>query len=275
MITPYLSLWDPPLDMPLLRRDEVHVWVARLDCAEDALHRFRGYLSTAESRRADRFLHVTPRRRFIAARGQLRCLLGRYLGCAPGHLTLCEGRYGKPYLCDLFSVPVKPSFNLTHCGDLALYAFSAERDVGIDLERHDRSIDILAAGRYFLTRAEQSRLDLLPEPERQRAYLEHWVRKEAYVKVRGHGLRLDPTSFSVSGDGVGLTHPQPIARLESQSRVWTLADLDVGKSHAASLAVAGDGWRILTGDRVVRSDRPRRLSVAGWAETSTDLEREF
>ena len=55
-----------------LNRDELHVWLARLEVAPQQLVELKRSLSPDELERADNFYFERDRRSFIAARGILR-----------------------------------------------------------------------------------------------------------------------------------------------------------------------------------------------------------
>jgi phosphopantetheinyl transferase len=146
----------------------VHVWQANLAGAEaDGLE---DLLCAEELARAARIIHERHRRPWIRSRGILRALLGRYLDRDPRELRFSLGPYGKPRLEAIVSSPDRVSgpdcvdlrFNLSHSGTLALYAVSAGREVGVDIE--------CARERYTAQ------------------FLREWVAREAAVKCRGTGL---------------------------------------------------------------------------------------
>src|SRR5262249_62127988 len=99
--------------------------------------------------RAERFHFPRDAGRYAVGRGVLRILLGRYLHRAPEELRFQYGARGKPALAD------RPRgralrFNLAHSRDLAIYAVSWDREVGVDVEevRADRADQEIAA-RFF------------------------------------------------------------------------------------------------------------------------------
>src|SRR3954471_1862464 len=127
------ALWpSPPADLAL-PGDEVHVWRAVLDLPPAAVMDLRRLLAADEQERADRFHFEQDRRHFIAARGMLRLLLGRYLRTAPEQLQFTYNPYGKP---DLAAGPdAHPlRFNVSHSHGLALYAVTQGRRIGVDVE---------------------------------------------------------------------------------------------------------------------------------------------
>ncbi|HEX4621535.1 MAG TPA: 4'-phosphopantetheinyl transferase superfamily protein, partial [Myxococcaceae bacterium] len=81
------------------------------------------------------------------------------------------------------------SFNLSHSGGVALYAFSRAGPVGVDVElggRAERDREALAA-RVFGADAGE-RLKTLDAERREREFLRMWVRHEAALKCLGTGF---------------------------------------------------------------------------------------
>lgn len=164
---------------------EIHLWTAGLDLAEDEVRALRASLSADEIERADRFLQEGDRRRFAAARGILRRLLGKYLGRQAFELQFVYGKKGKPALAE-----GGLSFSLSHCEDRALYAFARERELGVDLEVPRPGLDAIGLASRFFSAQEAERLSALPPGEREASFYRHWTRKEAYSKALGEGLAL-------------------------------------------------------------------------------------
>src|SRR5207248_11552001 len=92
--------WTPAATPPTLGPDAVHVWSAALDLDHHLLESLTPLLDPDERQRAERFHFLKDRLRYIAGRGQLRLLLGQYLGIAPEAVRLCYGPHGKPALVD-------------------------------------------------------------------------------------------------------------------------------------------------------------------------------
>ena len=177
--------WQPGPAAPALADGVVDVW--RSDLADAAAHdAVRELLSLAERERATRFARVEDGRRWSAARGILRALLGAYAHRDPRTLRFAEGAHGKPALAG--DPAPRLRFNLSHSGDVALCAFALDREVGIDVELPRRAVDHVAIARRILGDAEAERLQALGARERERAFLRAWVRWEAVLKCRGTGI---------------------------------------------------------------------------------------
>ena len=91
MITAF-EKWQSTRQPSPLKRDEVHLWRARLISTPE----LRETLSPGEWIRAERYHFARDRERFIAARGLLRSILASYLKLDPRELVFSSGPYGKP-----------------------------------------------------------------------------------------------------------------------------------------------------------------------------------
>ena len=106
--------------------------MTRLDVGSEALSASAALLSPAERQRASRFAFDRDRRRFMVARAQLRELLAVRLGVPPESIELAYGERGKPVLGRHFAES-DLHFNVSHSEDVAVYAFSLGREIGIDV----------------------------------------------------------------------------------------------------------------------------------------------
>jgi 4'-phosphopantetheinyl transferase len=229
------SSWPAAEGTPPLQRSAVHVWKAALDIADTEVTGARKLLTAEETARADRFRFEKDRSAFIAARGILRTLLGRYLGLRPGDLRFVYGRHGKPELSNTQGAPLI-RFNLSHSHGLALFAFAPGFEVGVDIEylRQETPADAIA-GRFF-SPAEVEELRALPPAARQAAFFACWCRKEAFLKANGRGL-----SFGLDRVEVSVTPGVPaalkiIGNSPEEAAGWSLSDLPAGREYAAALA---------------------------------------
>ncbi|HET8672337.1 MAG TPA: 4'-phosphopantetheinyl transferase superfamily protein [Thermoleophilaceae bacterium] len=211
---------------------EAHVYFAPLD---RPVFGAATTLSDDERARAARFHFDRDRRRFIAGRALLRSLLGNYLETPPHKVAFRYDPNGKPRLTG-----GELSFNVSHSHSAAVFAFTSERGIGVDIERHPAPDDGDAVARHFFAAAEVTMLDSLPAAARSAAFLRCWTRKEAYIKARGDGLSLPLDSFEVSlapGAGPALlaTRPDPV-----EAGRWSLVDLSRHcPGYVAALAFEG------------------------------------
>jgi 4'-phosphopantetheinyl transferase len=173
----------------------------------------------------------------------LRTLLGRYLDLEPNGLRFSYGSHGKPALAGECGGG-KVRFNLSHSHELALFAFTRGRVVGIDLERiRPDLVNEQIAERFFSPR-EIAMLRALPGSLEKEAFFTCWTRKEAYIKARGDGLSLPLDAFDVS-----LVPGEPAELLESRENSnevsrWCLQELVPDPGYVAAIAVEGHLWQL-------------------------------
>ena len=187
--------WDPSRPIPAIGKDEFHVWLARLN--EGRAVEFEHVLSTDEREKAACYRFPQHRKQFIVARGLLRSILGRYLDTDPGHIEFEYNEYGKPLIAGAEGSTFK--FNLSHSGDLALYAFTHNREIGVDIEYIKTSVIHASMLSQCLTPWEVAYLCTLTGRAREAFFYDCWVRKEAYLKLRGDGFATPPNKIEVSG----------------------------------------------------------------------------
>jgi 4'-phosphopantetheinyl transferase len=226
----------PSAKEPSLEPDEVHVWRFPLDVHDALVGDLASDLSDEERARAARFTFDRDRRRYIAAHGALRRILGPYLSELPSEVLLVAEPGGKPHLA---SPATDLRFNLAHSGNLGLLAIGRGREVGIDVERSRDPFDGLESlATSCLSSEELVALRSLPVGERRAAFFATWTRKEAFLKGLGEGLARELDSFDV-------TVPPAEARLlcvregSSGWERWTLRDLHPERGFAATVAFEG------------------------------------
>jgi 4'-phosphopantetheinyl transferase len=195
--------------------DFVDVWRVNLPLQNESV----AHLLTVEERnRANRFVRADEKYRWICARGILRILIGRYAKAPPQAIRFSAGPHGKPALA---ADPQGLCFNLSHAGDVALYAFTLESAVGIDVEFLRGRVDVVAVASRVFGSDTASRLQRLEGPAREREFLRAWVRHEAILKCRGMGIGAAETAMA-------------------QGPLPSITELDIGTDGAiAALAVEG------------------------------------
>jgi len=201
----------------------------------------RALLSPEENERAERLRSPTARRRFVLSRTHLRRVLGSYLGRPPVQLRFVENRYGKPALAGE-SAESGLGFNVSHSGDIALFAVSLGCAVGVDVEACRPTVparSLRIADRFF-SHEEARALRAWPPAEQSRAFLTCWCRKEAYVKALGRGLSVPLSGFTVEArPGC----PPGLLRVEwdaEETRRWQVFDLSPADGYVGAV-VAGTG----------------------------------
>ncbi|MGA7937659.1 MAG: 4'-phosphopantetheinyl transferase superfamily protein [Kovacikia sp.] len=183
--------WTFAPDRLTLPPHVIHIWRASLNLSPLQLGELAQTLSTDELQRADRFRFESDRHRFIAARGTLRAILGRYLEIAPGQIQFHYAVHGKPAIAMPATDPApRPflEFNLSHSQDLMVCAITRHNRVGIDLEYLHPIPNLEGLTRRFYSAQEYSAIQGLSADQQVRSFFQHWTCKEAFLKAIGEGL---------------------------------------------------------------------------------------
>lgn len=161
-----------PQEHRLPSPDECHVWV----------HRRAGGAPAAGARTA-----YTGAMRLL-----LLELVTRYLPAADPTVdrtcARCEGPHGKPVVL-VGGLPSSLRVSVAHAGEVTVFAFTDEADVGIDVELVRPAFDWTVMLDHVFSDAERRLTDEVADPASRRVrYYERWVAKEAVLKAMGVGL---------------------------------------------------------------------------------------
>lgn len=236
--------WLHPQQFPELSYGKVHVWRTSTDQSQPSVRSLYGILGPDECQRADRFYFEKHRRRFTVARGVLRRLLGEYLGVSSEAVAFEYSEYGKPSLPNTIN-PTDIRFNVSHSNESALFAFTRQRDVGVDVEHVRSDIDVEALAQNSFSPREVDALLRLPAARRREAFFNCWTRKEAFIKAHGEGLSLGLDRFDVT---LAPGEPAALLRFEvdpAEVPLWEMCILDAEDGYKAALAVEGHDWELL------------------------------
>lgn len=243
MVTGTDRQWLPAPKNLALSRDEVHVWRASISATEPYIHELRCTLARDEVMRAEQYRFAEDRDRFIAARGLLRFILGRYLDTQPEQLQFHYGFFGKP------SLTAEPGgkglqFSVSHSGSLVLCAMAWDRQIGVDLEQIQPIPRVGQLVKRYFSSSEQAAFRAVSRERQMEAFYRCWTRKEAFVKAKGLGFSLPLDRFDVT-----LAPGEPARLLQVRGNPWeasrwALCDLRPWSGYVGALAVEGHGLRV-------------------------------
>ena len=227
-----------PSTTPLLRNNDLQVWSLYLPDAQQPLENYLTRLSPAEQASCERFKFEDLQRRYAVTRSVLRTLLAHYCQRPAEQIEILLGEHGKPYLADHAL-----TFNLSHSGEYALFAFSVTRDIllGIDIERM-LARDILSIAKRFFAADECAQLLRLPLVEQEAAFFRVWAQKEAFIKAIGHGLSYPLKNVSTAVTGVAALHN--ITDITYQKLPWKTEFIEVSSEYQACVT-ASQPWQQL------------------------------
>ncbi|HTW63527.1 MAG TPA: 4'-phosphopantetheinyl transferase superfamily protein [Bryobacteraceae bacterium] len=226
-----------------LNAREVQLWAARLEASDDTLGRISAWLSSDETDRAARFRFEKHRRAFVLGRGVLRALAANYLQIDPAEVRFIYGPKGKPTLAGS-GCPLR--FNVSNSGDVAVYGFTLDCEIGVDVEHRRRPVEIENIARRFFAPGEVAELMSLPEDDRHQGFFNCWTRKEAYIKAVGDGLSVPLDSFEVTLEPGAAPRMVRLEGSTAAAEHWTLHAFTPGPEYTGAIAYR---------------DRPRPLNI--------------
>lgn len=238
-----IDFWETPSKFPSLQAGELHIWRCHIQKCD--LAALTPILSSDETSHADRYYFPKDRASYIACRGTLRSLLGKYLNSLPSLLEFQYSPYGKPSLAEKNKIGRKPiQFNLSHSSDFSLFGFTLDREIGIDVEFiRPKVVEEEIAERFF-SPMETRTLRSLPADQQAEAFFRCWTRKEAFIKARGDGLSLPLDQFDVS---LGPDEPAVLLRTAfdpQEASRWSLYHLNVEEGYSAAVVIEGSGHAV-------------------------------
>ena len=216
--------------------DEVHVWFAYLPSDPGAEREAWTVLAPEERARANRLRQYRDRALQVRTRALVRRVIATYLEVAPQDVDIATGSDGKPEVAGS-DTRRWPLFNVSHSDTVALMAVSASHEVGVDVERVRADVLWRDIADEFFSPVEVDVIGHVPRADRRRAFFDCWVRKEAYLKGLGVGLRRSTTDFAVPVLGVGGPVEDPGL---ASPRAWYVYGLEIESGFSAAVAADGE-----------------------------------
>jgi len=212
--------------LPGLGEETVHLWGVHVPAVLDRLGVLHGLLSDKEREKAARFHREADRQSSIAARGALRILLSGYTGIPAAEIGFEYSGNGKPHLepCGAGFQPAQGrqgcppheiAFNVSHSADWVVLGFGRNRNIGVDIEKIKREMDVKSIATRYFAPEESARIE--NAEDRCSIFFQLWARKEAYVKACGSTL------FQELGNNV------------EKKDGWFFQNLEVDPGYAAAV----------------------------------------
>jgi 4'-phosphopantetheinyl transferase len=226
--------------LPGLGEDTIHIWGIHVPGVLDRLDVLHAVLCEKEREKAARFHRAADRHASIAARGALRILLSGYTGIPAAGIDFHYSETGKPHVADS-----DVDFNVSHSGDWVVLAFGRNRNIGIDVERIKRDMEVLPIASRYFTPEEAALIE--NAEDRHTMFFQLWARKEAYVKACGSALFRELSSFAIpieNGDlpEIGTKGGWIFQRLEAGSKYAAAAVTDKPLASVSCYDFGGLKW---------------------------------
>lgn len=218
------------------RAGEIDLWRVNLEQDPASIDSLFELLPSDEKDRANKFVFAKDRLHFIAARGELRKIIGGYLGMSPEEVKFSVRHYGKPYLS---SDDEGLKFNLSHSRGIALIAVSGGREVGVDVECVNTDFDVFSIAPSVFSAAEVERIRSLSSDVQAETFFAGWTRKEALLKAMGDGLS-SPEELQTAISSIGADEVVFRSSENGKYTDWSLTSFELDGGFKAALAVEGN-----------------------------------
>ncbi|WP_139240253.1 4'-phosphopantetheinyl transferase family protein [Fodinibius roseus] len=146
-------------------------------------------LGEQERRELESFQHEKRRREYASSRRLLRQLAGEWGVTGEGFLV-CKNELGNPF-AETSSTRFEVS--IAHTDRVVFGGLSSSEPIGIDVEPLNRKVSDRVRSRMMHPVERQNGLDI--------PTIRLWTVKEAYIKLRGQGLRLNMNEVCVQRKG--------------------------------------------------------------------------
>ncbi len=190
---------------------------------------YRSILDNDEIKKADRFYFQKDRNCYTVARALLKIFLAEYLELNTNNIDFKYNDYGKPFIdSDL-------KFNISHSGEIIIFAFTLNNDLGIDIEFMKDNIKYKQLISRYFSKNEIKDFLSIEDNFQKEAFFNGWSRKEAYIKAVGKGLNIPLDSFDVSIKNT--ENVEIIAINQEVNTQWNLFDLKIDQKYKSALVV--------------------------------------
>ncbi len=217
---------------------QVHLWYLDLNPPEVILKSLISLLAEDEKTKAERYKFKQSQICYQVVHSTLRIILGRYLDLDPKQINFIYSDRGKPFLADNCN-PLNLQFNLSHSENIAIFAITCDRRIGVDIESLRSPDNILKLAQRFFCPSEYTLLNQAIPEEQNKLFFQLWTAKEAYLKATGEGI-----SGGLNQVEIALNPLQIVSLIEeTEPKKWHLESfcLNLDKSIKYWVAIAVEG----------------------------------
>ncbi len=161
------------------------------------VNRFMEYLDKSDLSKIEKLKFEWLRKRAVIAKGLTRLLIAEYLKLNPTDLEFSYNEFGKPYL---FNNKNDLQFNISHCDDIVVLAFTNFNDIGVDVERIKEIDDMEGVIDLCFTQYEKNWFSSIYDNSKTETFYKIWTVKEAFIKNIGKGFSFSPRDVELTNE---------------------------------------------------------------------------
>ncbi len=181
---------------PNAAQPEIAIWVVNpVEAGDNPTQNVcYGLLSSAEKRRADRFMFEPDRLAYLTAHALIRVCLSQHATVRPEQWRFATTTFGKPYL--LKNLPASHlQFSISHTRQKVACLVAHNAPCGVDIEQVGRVSKVCELAERFFTPKEAQIIRSMKKNTQPIHFTALWALKEAYSKAKGLGLSLPYNTF--------------------------------------------------------------------------------
>jgi len=215
----------------------LHLWYAYPDDLLDpqTAEACVALLTPQENERWKRYKFEKNQRESLATRALVRTALSHCRADAPEAWRFRDNEHGKPFLDPDCGV----QFNVSNSVGMVVCLVAEGAEVGVDVESHARSSNIMTVVERVFSEAERAQLDKLDHAAKLDRVLSLWTLKEAYIKARGMGLALPLEEISFLFGGAEGIRLEIALGIDVNPNRWRFCSLD-HSGHRIAVVVERD-----------------------------------
>jgi 4'-phosphopantetheinyl transferase len=222
-----------PLRAELTTRS-IHLWLVPL-AAESGEYPFPDgiWLDSDEADRAARMSGAALARAFQRRRQTLRHLVSGYLESDPARIRFESSPYGKPFIAGESAGGLR--FNVSSSHGFALFGFTRESELGVDIELIAPDFDYEAVSELTFSQSERDLLAGVEPGKAIEGFFRAWTLKEATLKAQGLGLSGRPSEI--------VTDPYSEAPQQTAPG-WIAATTRMAERFQVAYCAFGEGYSV-------------------------------
>ena len=179
----------------LLSQNQIDIWLLFCPAPYDLIDHILPFLADEEIHRMNKYYFRRDQIKFAISRYHLKELLGKYLDQTSKNIVIEYRKYSKPFIGAKHHSHIK--FNISHSGEMFIYAFSLDQDIGIDIEKYNANVDVMKISKKYFSKEEKKILYTAEKKSIFNLFYNIWTCKEAYLKYNEIGLNTTINSFSI------------------------------------------------------------------------------
>ena len=211
--------------------NKAFIFIVNLTSCINNVSTYWEYLSVQEKTKANNYYTEYLSNKYIISHGILRYILSFYTKQYPQKIEFNYSEYGKPFLNNS-----NIQFNMSHSHNMISYMIALNYRVGIDIELHDKNLNIEELAGYVLTPEEHKYLSSLKPRDKLSFFYTLWTKKEALVKAIGQGLSYPINTIEVMrllpGKGILLNDMN-----NELSQQWYCYEIEVPENYSGAIGI--------------------------------------